>query len=194
MSQDPRSKLQSNGLDFTPTIHHETYDYINSAQFNLGGKAVLITGASKGVGRAAALSFAKAGASYIGLGARSSMSDLEKDVQDAAKKAGKPAPQTLVLSLDISDEASVANAARDIQQAFGRLDILCNNAGIIENLLPTAESKIEGWWKVWDVNVKGTWLVTRAFLPLMLKGGMKTVLNTSSIGAHLLSPGASAYV
>ncbi|KAK3697720.1 hypothetical protein LTR37_017302 [Vermiconidia calcicola] len=193
MSQDPQSKLQSNGLDFTPTIHHDTYGFIKPEQFDLTGKAVFVTGASKGVGRAAALSFARAGASYIGLGARSSMSDLEEDIQKVAAEAKRSAPKTLTVKLDVSDEASTQSAAEEVEKAFGRLDILVNNAGFLEEFRPVAESKVEEWWKVWEVNVKGVYLVARAFLPLLLKAGMKTILNTSSIGAHVIMPGASGY-
>lgn len=194
MSQDPKSKLMSNGTDFTRTQHHDTYDKIKPEQFELSGKAVFITGPSKGVGYAAALSFARAGASYIGLGARSDMSGLEKEIQDAAKKAGRKPPKTLALKLDVTNQESVENAAEEVEGAFGRLDVLINNAGFLENFAPIADSKIDEYWKVWEINMKGVYLVTRAFLPLLLRGGMKTILNTSSIGAHVLMPGASGYV
>ena len=193
MSTNPHSKLMSNGLDFTRTLHHDTYDFIKPEQFDLNGKAIFITGPSKGVGYAAALSYARAGASYMGLGARSDMSGLEKEIQEAAKRAGKKAPKTLAVKLDVTNEESVSNAAKDVERVFGRLDILVNNAGYLEPFVPVVESKVEEWWKVYEINVKGVYLPTRAFLPLMLKGGMKTILNTSSIGAHLIVPGASGY-
>ena len=60
MSLDPKITLKSNGTDFTPTIHNDTYDFIKPEQFNLKGRSVLITGASKGLGAAVAVSFAKA--------------------------------------------------------------------------------------------------------------------------------------
>ena len=194
MSQNPRSKLQSNGFDFTTTIHNDTYDFIKPEQFDLDGKAVFITGASKGIGRAAALSFARAGASYIGLGARSDMSDVEKEIQEAAKGAGRKVPKTVALKVDVSNEESVNNAAQELEKAVGRLDVLLNNAGYLEPFVPIAESKVEQWWTCYEVNVKGVYLVTRAFLPLLLKGGMKTIQITSSIGAHFVVPGASSYV
>jgi NAD(P)-dependent dehydrogenase (short-subunit alcohol dehydrogenase family) len=193
MSQDPKSRLHSNGVDFTKTQHHDTYDRINPEQFDLTGKAIFITGPSKGVGHAAALSYARAGASYIGLGARSDMSALEREIQNVAQKAGRQLPKTLALKLDVTSEESVASAAKELENAFGRLDVLVNNAGYLEGFLSVADSNVDDWWKVWDVNVRGVYLVTRAFLPLLLKGGMKTILNTSSIGAHLIMPGASGY-
>ena len=71
--------------------------------------------------------------------------------------------------------------------------MLINNAGYLEEFLPVADSKIDQYWTVWEINMKGVFLVTRAFLPLLLKGGMKTILNTSSIGAHTITPGGSGY-
>ena len=194
MSQNPNSKLKSSGNDFTPTIHNDTYDFIKPEQFDLSGRAVLITGASKGIGRAAAASFAKAGASYIGLGARSSVSATEKEVLEAASSVGKKPPQVLALELDVSNAESVQSAAAGVTKAFDRLDILINNAGYLPDFAPIVESEVDEWWRVYEVNVRGVYLVTRAFLPLMLKDGMKTILNMSSVGANLNTPGASAYI
>ena len=191
MSQDPQSKLLSSGLDFTPTLHHDTYDFINPERFDLNGEAVFITGASKGICRAVAMSFAKAGASYIALGARSDLSQTKKEVQEAAQHAGRKAPQILALKLDVANEASVQSAAREVEEAFGRLDILCNNAGALEPWASIAETRVDSWWNVWEVNIRGVYLVTRTLLPLMLRGGMETILNTTSVAAHFSMPGAS---
>ena len=72
---------------------------------------------------------------------------------------------------------------------------MINNAGYLETFTPVAESDPEEWWKTWEINVKGPYLVTRAFIPLLLQteGGLKTILSVSSIGAHVVMPGASAY-
>jgi NAD(P)-dependent dehydrogenase (short-subunit alcohol dehydrogenase family) len=153
----------------------------------------LITGASRGIGRACALAFAQAGASKIAIGARSSLENVEKLILQEAAKIGHPAPKVLKLKLDISDEISVGTAFTQTQQSFGRLDILINNAGRLENWFPLADTEPASWWTTWEVNVKGTYLMTRAFLPLLLKGGEKTVINVNSIGAHLCRAGASAY-
>lgn len=98
------------------------------------------------------------------------------------------------MSLDVTDEASVAAAAEKISESFPRLDILVNNAGYLEKRFKIAESDPEDWWKTWTINVKGPYLVSRAFLPQIIqKGGDKIIVNLSSIAVHLLSPGGSAY-
>lgn len=195
MSQHPTSKKLSHGGDFTPTTHNDTYDFINPTQFDLAGRAVLVTGASKGIGRATCASFAKAGASFIALGARSPLEDTEKATLDAAEEAGRPTPKVLKLNIDVTSEESVAATAKEIESQFGKLDILVNNAGYLEPFCPIADSKVSEWWTSWEVNIKGVYLTIRALLPLLRKNsdGLKTILNTSSVGAHRLSPGASGY-
>lgn len=140
-----------------------------------------------------ALSFAKAGASYIAVGARSNMSQLSKDVEAAAVSVNRSAPQFLPINLDVTNEQSVQEAAAEIEKVFRKLDILVNNAGILGKFGLIAESNPEEWWQVLDVNVRGPYLVTRAFLPVLLKGEEKTIVNVTSVGAHLANPALSAY-
>ncbi|KAF2438244.1 NAD-P-binding protein [Karstenula rhodostoma CBS 690.94] len=195
MSTNPKSQLQSSGVDFTPTVHHDTYDYIKPQQFDLKNRAVFITGASKGIGRATAISYAKAGAMQIAIAARTDMEEVESAMIRAAKDAGKDAPQILRLQVDVTDDRSVQEAAKQVETTFGRLDFLINNAGYLEKFVPLHESKVDDWWKVWEVNIKGVYLVTRALLPLLLKSNdsRRTIINVSSISANLSVPGASGY-
>lgn len=195
MSTNPKSKLQSSGADFTPTIHHDTYDYIKPEQFDLKNRAVFVTGASKGIGKATAISYAKAGASQIAIAARTDMEEVESAMLRAAKDAGKSAPQILRLKVDVTSDQSVQDAAKQIESTFGRLDILINNAGYLEKFVPLHETAVDDWWKGWEVNIKGVYLVTRALIPLLLKtsDSLRTILNVSSIGANIIMPGASGY-
>lgn len=181
------------GDDYTKTLHSDTYEAINSSNANLHGKNVFICGASKGIGRSISLSFAKAGASCIAIGARSDTAGLEKDIKDAAAAAKKSPPRVLQIKLDVTDQKSSENAAANIENQFGKLDILVQNAGIVGAPDPIVDSDPETWWRTWDVNVRGAYLVTRACLPLMLRGGEKQIVNVSSVGAHLISPGLSSY-
>jgi NAD(P)-dependent dehydrogenase (short-subunit alcohol dehydrogenase family) len=181
------------GFNFAVKTYTDTYPLITATRCNQKQRAVLVSGASKGIGRAIAVSFAQAGAAHIALGARSTLDDVELEVLDAAKQAGHSAPHILKLSLDVTNESSVAEAVKQTEMAFGRLDMLINNAGRLETWRPIADSEPASWWETWEVNVKGTYLMTRAFLPLLLKGGEKTIINLGSIGAHLTRPTASAY-
>ncbi len=89
---------------------------------------MFITGASKGIGRATAISYAKAGASAIAIGARSDLKSLEQDMKKAARDAGKKEPKILSVKVDVCDRDTIENAAKKIEKEFGRLDILVNNA------------------------------------------------------------------
>lgn len=181
------------GTDFVPIIHHDTYPAIDPTKFDFSGKTVLITGASKGIGRAAASSFAKAGVSNLIIGARSPLEEVEKEVISAANAAGRSVPKVLTLNLDVSSQASVEEAARKATERFSCLDVLVNNAGFLEPWDPIPESDPNVWWKSFEVNVLGTYLMCRSFLPLILKSETKTIINIASYGAHFTSHGASAY-
>jgi NAD(P)-dependent dehydrogenase (short-subunit alcohol dehydrogenase family) len=95
--------------------------------------------------------------------------------------------------LDITSQQSTEEAAKLVEKEFGKLYILINNAGFIGGMKLIADTDPEVWWHTWNVNIRGPYLVTRAFLPLMLKGGDKTIISTCSVGAHLTSRTLSDY-
>ena len=152
-----------------------------------------MSGASKGIGHATAISFVKAGVAGIAIAARSDLAALEQEMHEAAAAAGKPSPQIKPIRLDILDAQSIDRAAQETSDAFGKLDILINNAGAMEAFKPTLDSDPEQWWQTWTVNIRGTYLLTRAMLPMMLKGGDKQVIMLTSIGAFMVAPGGSSY-
>ncbi|KAK1975324.1 short-chain dehydrogenase [Colletotrichum cereale] len=175
-------------------VHHDTYPEINPVTVsNCTGKAVLITGASKGLGKAIAIGYAEAGASMIAVVARSDVSSTASAVLEAARNAGRPEPTVLALEMDVSSTPSVKAAAERLTAEWGRLDILINNAGYMTPFKPLLETDDDDYMKTWDVNYWGTYRVTKAFLPLMLKGGDKTVVNLSSVAAHFMGHGGGAY-
>ncbi|KAI2615480.1 NAD(P)-binding protein [Hypoxylon sp. NC1633] len=180
---------------FTKTIRHDTYEYISTKKLDLGGRSVFITGASKGVGKEIALSFAAGGCSMIGIGARSDLSSLEAEVKEAARKAGRTTePKVVSMRLDVTSEDDVKAAAETISKEFGRkLDVLVSNAGYLEEWLPIGEAKPDEWWRSYEVNVKGVMLCSRYFTPLLLEGQLKTSIMITSIGAAAVAHGASAY-
>lgn len=174
--------------------HSDTYPDIDPVtKSDCSGKTVLVTGASRGIGLATALSFASAGVSQLAICARSDLTQAKSQIESRCNKLGKATPSILTLSMDVQDEKSVQAAADKVLAVFGRLDILVNNAGRIERFVPVAESDPSIWWKTYETNVLGPYLCTRAFLPILLKGGDKIIVNTTSIGAHDLHRGASSY-
>lgn len=155
---------------------------------------MFITGASKGIGREIALSFAKAGAANIAVAARSDFGNIRDEIQQAAKSASQSVPKVLVLKLDVTDAQSVEDAASEFAKYCGHLDILVNNAGIVESpFRPIGKSDQEEWWTTMNVNVRGPYLVTRALLPVLLLGDTKIIINVGSVAQNYITPGASAY-
>ena len=181
------------GYNFTSTLRNDTYPAIDPTKLDLGGKFVFLSGASKGIGHAAALSFIKAGVSGIAIAARSNLSSLEQEMHETAKSTGKPPPQIKSITLDILDADSISRAAEETAAAFGKLDILINNAGVMEAFAPTLDTDPDTWWQTWTVNLRGTYLLTRALLPLLLKAASSQIILLTSIGAFMPTPGGSAY-
>ena len=180
--------------EVTSVIHNDTYAAIDPRNVNLNGVAVFITGGSRGLGRAMALSFAKSGASQIAVGARSSLTSLAEDIKTTAESAGRSPPQFLPIRMDVTDGASITEAATEVGKAFGKLHILINNAGILGKYGLIADSDPQGWKQVLDVNLHGPYLVTRAFLPLLLQSsGNRYIIDVTSVGALLSNPTLSAY-
>ncbi|KAK9775432.1 hypothetical protein SCAR479_07821 [Seiridium cardinale] len=177
---------------FTKTSRADSYEFISPKNADLSGKSVFISGASKGIGRATALSYAAAGCSKIAIAARSDLSSLEQEIKEAAGQ--RQPPKVVSIKLDVTSEDSVKAAAETIAMEFdGALDVLINNAGYLETWKPVADSDPTDWWKTWDINIKGSYLCSKYFIPLLLKSNLKTNILTSSFGAINTYPGASAY-
>ncbi|KAF1991527.1 short chain dehydrogenase reductase [Aulographum hederae CBS 113979] len=189
----PSDALITPSDTFTSKTHNDTYLAISPRNVDFSNRAVFISGGSKGIGKAMTLSIASAGASFIAVGARSDMSAMPQKIKDAAKAAGRKEPQILLVKLDVTDRASVENAAKTIEEAFGKLDIVINNAGIMGEMTTLAESDPDVWWQTFNVNLRGPYLVMRTFIPLLLKGGEKTIVNVGSVGAWLCMPTLGAY-
>jgi NAD(P)-dependent dehydrogenase (short-subunit alcohol dehydrogenase family) len=150
----------------------------------------LITGANAGIGFATALSFALAGVSKLALTALS-LSDFSPDTQAQLEMAG--ARHVILLAMDVLSPSSLSTALSTISQDFKHLDILVNNAGYMAAMSPIASSEEDSWWRTFEINLLGTYRVTKAALPLLLSSQLKTIINLNSIAAHNLRPSASAY-
>jgi len=153
---------------------------------SLQGKKALITGAGKGIGKALALAFAKEGIA-VALLSRTT-SDLEK-VAEQVRAAGVEA---MVVSADVSDENSVNKAAATVLKEFGTIDILINNAGIgrFGNFMDLSSTS---WSEVININLMGTYFVTRAFLPNMISQKSGDIINISSTAGLKGNAMTSAY-
>src|SRR5919108_4107583 len=141
-------------------------------------KVALVTGAATGIGRSAVLALARAGYDVI-----VNYSSSESAARDTAGEAEKLGAKTLTVRCDVSDEAGVRAMVKRVDEAFGRLDVLINNAGTTASWKPRdlETLSLEEWDRVFAVNVRGLFQVTRAALPLLRKGDNPSIVNTASI-------------
>jgi NAD(P)-dependent dehydrogenase (short-subunit alcohol dehydrogenase family) len=156
------------------------------AEKKLDGKVALITGGSKGLGKAMALALAGAGAT-VALVSR----NLEQlnESGTAVKAAGGNAR---VFQADVSDEDQVRKLERDVAGAFGKVHILINNAGI--NLRkPLVDFTLDEWNRVIQTNLTSVFLMCRSFVPHMKGSGYGRIINMTSIMSHVSIPGRTAY-
>ncbi|MFC7442415.1 3-oxoacyl-[acyl-carrier-protein] reductase [Laceyella putida] len=154
----------------------------------LNGKTAVVTGGSRGIGRAIATALAEAGADvaifYAGNHAAA------EETMQAVKATGR---QGLALKVDVSDSQQVDAAMKEVQSTFGRIDILVNNAGITrDNLL--MRIKEEDWDQVINTNLKGVFLCTKAVIRPMMKQKSGRIINISSVVGLAGNPGQANYV
>jgi len=168
----------------------------------LAGQVAVVTGASRGIGRAIAVEFARAGADIV-VAARSSEkapSKLPGTIEETARQVeaagrrpnGRPSGRALAVPMDVTDEAQVQAMAQRTLDEFGRADILVNNAGI-SFPAPFSQTPLKRWDLVMNVNLRGPIMCTQAFLPHMLERGSGRIINISSYLAEVLMPGMMSY-
>ena len=149
-------------------------------------KTILITGASSGIGEAAALRLAEDGHRLF-LGAR--RTDRLDALVERIRAAGGEAE---FRRLDVTDAADVQRFVADAVDAYGQVDVMINNAGVMP-LSALAEDKVDEWNQMIDVNIRGVLHGISAALPVMQSQGGGHVVNVASIGAHEVEPTAAVY-
>ncbi|KAM5349763.1 hypothetical protein ACJ41O_006268 [Fusarium nematophilum] len=185
-------------MSYTPTTHNSSYPAISGTNPSISatGKVVLITGAGSGIGQAATSSFAVAGAkAVIFVGRRIDL------LENAAKSVREQHPEvaTACHAVDVCDGQAVRTAMGEVVSSFGRIDVVVHAAGAIPPLGPLSTTPVDGLWKAFEVNIKGTLNVAQALLAVSVpvqRGESEPiliVLNTAGVIMPPL-PGMGGYV
>src|SRR5882762_2070995 len=154
----------------------------------LKGKVGLVTGGTSGIGRDAAILFAKAGAKVVVAGRR----EVEgKETVELIRGAGG---EGLFVKADVSRATDVEAMVGKTVEKFGRLDVAFNNAGVEGSWIPITEQSEEEWDRTIDINLKGVWLCLKHEIRQMLKqGGGGAIVNMASVAGWIGSAGAATY-
>lgn len=153
----------------------------------LQGKVAIVTGASRGIGRATALAFANEGASVV-VNYASSSGAAEEVVAQITEKGGS----AIAVKADVSKADQVDALIESTLEKYGRIDILVNNAGITRDTL-LLRMKPEEWQAVIDLNLTGVFLCTRAVSKIMLKQRSGRIVNITSVAGQMGNPGQANY-
>ena len=155
---------------------------------NIAGKVAFLTGAANGIRRAAALAFAREGASVV-------VTDiLEQGMQETVHMIEKLGKRALPVRCNVMRSEDVKAALNKAVEAFGRLDFAFNNAGIEYTIKPAADVTEEEWDRIINIDLRGVFLCMKYEIPLMLKQGGGAIVNTSSGAGVKGFQGGAAYV
>ena len=141
---------------------------------DFAGKVAFVTGAASGIGRAAALAFARAGAAVV-------VADVSEEAnEDTASSIEQTGGRAVAVRCDVTRSEDVQAALQRAIDLFGRLDAAFNNAGIEQEIRPAAETPEEEWDRIIAINLRGVFLCLKYEIPLMLEQGGGAIVNTSS--------------
>ena len=156
--------------------------------FDLAGKVAIITGSTKGIGRAMASGLAQAGATVV-------VSSRKQDLCDktAAEIEAETGATTLGLACHVGDWDAIPGFVDTVQDRFGHIDVLVNNAGITPTTLTVSDITQDVWRKIFSVNVEGPLRMAQCVAPLMRDNGGGSIVNIASMAAYSGGPGVCAY-
>lgn len=150
-------------------------------------KTIIITGAGSGMGKSMAIKFAENGANVFATDVREDrLKELESII---TKQGGKVKTKTI----DVSSELAVKQMVKDCIAEFGTIEVLINNAGILDDFMPVTEASTDLWNKVMGVNLNGPFFACREAIPFMQKQGKGVIINIASIGGFCGSRAGVAY-
>ena len=156
---------------------------------SISEKVAIITGAGTGIGKQTTLAFLREGYSVALAGRR------EAPLKETVEEAGSAGSRALIVPTDVSDPASVQTLFGETEKAFGRLDVLFNNAGVSAPPILLEELTYEQWQTVVNINLTGVFLCTQAAIQIMKRqdpqGGR--IINNGSISAHVPRPNSAPY-
>jgi NAD(P)-dependent dehydrogenase (short-subunit alcohol dehydrogenase family) len=160
----------------------------SSDRFDVSGKVVVITGATKGLGRAFAFGLAQAGAKVV-------VSSRKQDLctATAAEISDKTGTETLGLACHVGQWDAIPEFVEAVTERFGRIDGLINNAGISPAFVDIVDMTSEYWDKVFSVNLKGPLRLAALIAPVMRDAGGGSIINISSVGGYRGAPHNSHY-
>ncbi len=157
----------------------------------LSGKVAVVTGGNRGIGLAIARALVGEGCSVLITG-RDRVALKNARAELAAIAGGiNPQPEVFAEQCELQKPASVAAVFAKVKKSWGRLDILINNAGISQAMVPVERTPLDLWRSVLDINLTGLFLCARAAIPLMSRGA--TIVNNLSVAAKQIFPNFSAY-
>jgi 3-oxoacyl-[acyl-carrier protein] reductase len=165
----------------------ENYAVLNTNMGFLEGQVAIVTGASRGIGRAIALALATEGAK-VAVNYASSANAAEEVVAEIVSKGG----EAIAVHADVSHEAEVDSLIKSAINTWGRVDVLVNNAGITRDTL-LLRMKLEDWQSVIDLNLTGVFLTSRAVSKIMLKQKSGRIINIASVSGLMGNAGQGNY-
>jgi len=156
--------------------------------FDLTGKVAIITGSTKGIGRAMASGLAQAGARVV-------VSSRKQDLCDkaASEIEAETGATALGLACHVGDWDAIPGFVDTVQERFGHIDVLVNNAGITPTTLTVTDITQDVWRKIFSVNVEGPLRMAQCIAPLMRDNGGGSIVNIASMAAYSGGPGVCAY-